>query len=987
MPPNPADAVGAHGSGMDVSSTIVADPVDPRVRGRRGFRLRVHIATLFVALIAAAGLAIVGYGYVATSRLLLSAGDEEFRHLADRTADRVRDLLAPARLLVQLLARHRLTEAETVSARLEALPLLTAALADHPEISAIYAGYPNGDFFLVRTLHDAARQSLGAPPNAVFLVQSRVVADGPRGGRYLFLDAHLAVLRDDLQPDYRFDPRTRGWYREALLTTAPVRTNPYMFFTTREIGTTLAQQAPDGRCVVAADITLRDLSRHLARFRLVPSARMALVDPRGTLVAHPDADRLFRSGPDAPRLGDLADAALEPLFSAAGDVTAGTSLELGGRAWIGMRRSIAPDAGDPLILLVAAPRDELVAEAAGLARRQVLIGIGVIVLALGLVWFSARLIARPLETLSRSVEKMGRGDLDTPLPEIGNPVEVADLADVTDRMRAQLKDHIEQRASRLADERRRARELEIARQIQQSMLPAPLHGPLGGRYLVAAALVPAREVGGDLYDFFLQDAHRLAFVMGDVADKGVPAALLMARVTGLFRALGQGGNRPDRTLGELDARLCEGNDACMFVTAVCAQLDGDTGNLCYASAGHEPPLVRKVDGTTVSLAAESGSALGLDANNAFPLWSHDLAPGDAVVLYTDGATEAFDASGAAFGLERLCQVVADTPLDALSELPGRLLEAVERFSVGGGPRDDLAILAVQYRPPDVEVGASGAEWWRLSLSSAPEDLVRAQRRIEAILRARDVPASTVHDCALAAEEVLANIAMHAYGGDGAGETRLEVRLFPAEIQLRFEDAGPPFDPLSRPDPDLDAPLAERAVGGHGIALVKQLVDRCEYARVGHTNVFTLSRARPVEPAGPAPAIEDATQGGVMALEITITSPKPAERRVALRGRLDTLTAPQLDEKMAPVLDATEVTALIFQLEGLDYISSAGIRCMIRAGKAIGARGGRVSIVNPQAGVRRVFEIVKALPAENVFASEAELDAYLDTMQRKASGHP
>ena len=109
--------------------------------------------------------------------------------------------------------------------------------------------------------------------------------------------------------------------------------------------------------------------------------------------------------------------------------------------------------------------------------------------------------------------------------------------------------------------------------------------------------------------------------------------------------------------------------------------------------------------------------------------------------------------------------------------------------------------------------------------------------------------------------------------------------------------------------------------------------------------------------------------------------------MALRGRLDTLTAPQLDEKMAPLLDAKEVTTLVFQLDALDYVSSAGIRCMIRAHKAITGRGGQVSIVNPQPGVRKVFEIVKALPAENVFASEAELDAYLDAMQRKARERP
>jgi anti-anti-sigma factor len=121
----------------------------------------------------------------------------------------------------------------------------------------------------------------------------------------------------------------------------------------------------------------------------------------------------------------------------------------------------------------------------------------------------------------------------------------------------------------------------------------------------------------------------------------------------------------------------------------------------------------------------------------------------------------------------------------------------------------------------------------------------------------------------------------------------------------------------------------------------------------------------------------------MALEVEIVSQKPDGRRVLLRGRLDTVTAPQLEAKLAPLLDSPDVRSLVFQLDGLEYLSSAGIRSLVRARKAMAERGGRVAIVNPQPAVKRVFEIVKALPAEQVFASEAEFDAYLDAMQRAA----
>jgi anti-anti-sigma factor len=125
----------------------------------------------------------------------------------------------------------------------------------------------------------------------------------------------------------------------------------------------------------------------------------------------------------------------------------------------------------------------------------------------------------------------------------------------------------------------------------------------------------------------------------------------------------------------------------------------------------------------------------------------------------------------------------------------------------------------------------------------------------------------------------------------------------------------------------------------------------------------------------------------MALEIEVTSQKPDGCRVALRGRLDATTAPQLEAKLTSLLDSPAVRSIVFQLDGLDYVSSAGIRCFIRARKAMAERRGHVAVVNPQPAVKRVFEIVKALPADEVFASEAEFDAYLDVMQRRARGEP
>ncbi len=658
-----------------------------------------------------------------------------------------------------------------------------------------------------------------------------------------------------------------------------------------------------------------------------------------------------------------------------------------GRAWIGGKRSIQVDVGEPLTLVLAAPRDELVAEARGLAQWQLLIGLGILGLTLGLVWLSARRISRPLETLARSVERIGGGDLDTTLPEVWNPLEVGALRDVTDRMRRMLRGHIEERAARLAEEQRRARELDIARQIQQSMLPIAPSEPLAGCYAIAATLQPAREVGGDLYDFFLLDGRRLIFAIADVADKGMPAALLMARVTGLLRAIGRGDTGPDDVLQELDMRLSQGNDMCMFVTMACAVLDGESGELRYSSAGHERPLLRRLGGETTVLVLEGGAALGLGAGAGFPVWTGHLAPGDTLVLCTDGVTEAFDREGTAFGLERFQRVVAETPADALATLPDRLVEAIERFSAGGAPRDDLAMLALQYRPPGVIVDAREGEAWRFSVDSEPEIAARAWQRIETILRTRDVPPPTVHDCVLVVEELLTNVVTHAYRGQPGHQAHIGLRLLPEKIEIRLEDAGPPFNPLEAPAPDLEAPLAARPIGGLGLLLVSRLVDRWEYAREGDANVVTLHWGRPADSSEGA-SFEVAAPpgpGGSHALDIEIGSPGPTERWAALRGRLDTATAPELEAELAPLLDRPGITSLVFRLDGLEYISSAGIRCVIWARKVIEGRGGRVALVNAQSAVLKVFQIVKALPADQIFASQAALDASLGTVERQAHG--
>ena len=423
---------------------------------RRHVTLRVHIATAFVALLAAAGITIVGYGYLATSRLLLSASEENSLQIAERTAGEAGALLTPGQLVVTLLARHRLVEARTLTARLEAVPFLIAALAEHRQLSAIYVGYAGGDFLLLRPLTDeTARRRVGAPDRAAFVVQSMAAADRPVPGRFLFFDATGAPIGSQPRPEYRFDPRTRDWYRQALASADPVRTAPYVFFTTREIGTTIARRSADGGAVAGVDITLRDLSRSLREHRLTPSARLALVDAQGFVIAHPDASRLVRAeSADSVRLARLAEIG-DPALGEVLDRGAGAgsvAVSVGDRTWLGAARPIRVDAGDTLTLVFAAPRDELLADARKVAGRQVAIGVLVLVMTVPLIWLLARRISRPLEILAHDARAI-RGFEFADRPSLRSRiVEVDALDEAMAGMRQTIRQFLETSAAVAAED-------------------------------------------------------------------------------------------------------------------------------------------------------------------------------------------------------------------------------------------------------------------------------------------------------------------------------------------------------------------------------------------------------------------------------------------------------------------------------------------------------------------------------------------------------
>lgn len=413
-----------------------------------------------------------------------------------------------------------------------------------------------------------------------------------------------------------------------------------------------------------------------------------------------------------------------------------------------------------------------------------------------------------------------------------------------------LRDEIDAYLSRME------RELEWARRIQLGMVPERFPAPTVEQPVdLYGTLLPARQVGGDLFDFFWRDDHRLCMVIADVSDKGAAAALFMARTKTLVRMVGtllvdaEGQlAAPDDVVARVNQELCRDNGEGMFVTLVLGELDVRTLRLRYCIAGHHPPYVIDAGGGLVRLDDSRGKALGIRPTFAYATAEHMLAPGDTVVFYTDGITEAEDSQGTLFGDERLQEALRfQTGADARNRVQ-TVIERVRAFAAGAPQSDDIAALAARltggpYPGPLRDVAD-------VAIANQASELARVSRQLDETGALWRLPADVLADLHLALDEVLTNVVSYAYGDDAVRQVAVRIQLHDEVVRAIIEDDGKPFDPFTVAPPDRTPPLHERKVGGLGIHFVRQLMTRVAYERDGNTNRTTLDRTfRQRQPTG------------------------------------------------------------------------------------------------------------------------------------------
>jgi sigma-B regulation protein RsbU (phosphoserine phosphatase) len=343
------------------------------------------------------------------------------------------------------------------------------------------------------------------------------------------------------------------------------------------------------------------------------------------------------------------------------------------------------------------PRYEMLADVHSLSNAMTLIGLaGFILLALIIIYI-ARRITKPLTELSTAALEIAGGNLDLMLPKVAANDEVGDLADSFKIMKTSLKEYISNLTSTTAAKERIESELRIAREIQMGILPKLFPAfPERKEFEVFASIEPAKEVGGDLYDFFFVDDTHFCFLLGDVSGKGVPAAFFMAVTKTLLKVVAEKGLDPGQILTKVNSDLAAENESCMFVTLFLAIIDIETGETRYANAGHNPPIYLPCGGKPEWIPPLGEPVAGVMDGMEYSTMTMTLGPGDMIFIYTDGVTEAMDPEQKLYSEDRLMQTVTDLKTPLAPTLVKAINESVAEFARGAEQSDDITMLAMQY---------------------------------------------------------------------------------------------------------------------------------------------------------------------------------------------------------------------------------------------------------------------------------------------------
>lgn len=633
------------------------------------------------------------------------------------------------------------------------------------------------------------------------------------------------------------------WYLMAKLLDRPIWTEPFLDYNpediySKEMIASYCKPLKDGEGryvgTIAVDISLEWLSGTISAVKPYPHSYSIMIGEGGTYFVHPDTTKLF----------------YQTIFTEELEHPGSPMAQLGHAMLRGEQgyRQMRVDGKDCFVfykplditgwsVAIICPESDIFG---GFNRLRSMV---YIIVALGLILMLlifSRIISSELKPLRRLADQTGtiaKGNFTEEIPvDTQRLDEIGRLSQSFGDMQHSLVRYINELQDTTARKASIESELKVASAIQMSMLPRTFPPfPERSDIDLYANMKPAKDVGGDLFDFFLRN-EKLFFCVGDVSGKGVPAAIFMAVTLSLIRSTAAHESDPARVLQTVNETICQGNGTDMFVTLLLGVLDLPTGRLRYCSAGHDCPIVLH-DGQLTTLSCNPHLPIGILDDMRYGAQECTLEPGSTLFLYTDGLTEATNSSDQLFGLNRV-----HTLLEGISGLAPRLLVdavigGVHDFVETAEQSDDLTMLALRYTPGEFKTILSE----KLTLFCDIRRIPEMSRFLEDIAEKLSMDPAIATQVQLAAEEAVVNVMNYAYPEDKKGDVTIKVSSDGHTLQLTIIDSGIAFDPTARDKVDTSLSAEDRPIGGLGIHLVMNLMDSVNYERIDDRNILTISK--------------------------------------------------------------------------------------------------------------------------------------------------
>ena len=388
------------------------------------------------------------------------------------------------------------------------------------------------------------------------------------------------------------------------------------------------------------------------------------------------------------------------------------------------------------------------------------------------------------------------------------------------------------------------KELQIASDVQQALLPQDKEELKSDSVKVEGRLIPAKAVGGDLYNAFIRDG-KLFFCIGDVTGKGIPAAIIMAITQTLFRNIASRESNPARIMSELNQAACRNNKSNIFITLFIGVLDLPTGRLRYCNAGHEVPIVlsEELGVRSEEFAAAIPSLLdvkpnlpiGIFADFSYEMQELKMGKGDTLFLYTDGLTEAKNAQKKLLGREHVMELVTAVGVTAPKVLVEGIVAQCKKFVGNTELSDDLTLLAISYTPREVQYVLDET----LTLPNDVKKVATLSTFVKDVMTRLGIGKPLASKLRLALEEAVVNVMEYAYPAGTKGDVNIRVTSDGEQLRFIITDSGISFDPTEASKADTTLSAEERPVGGLGILLVRELMDSINYERIDGKNVLRM----------------------------------------------------------------------------------------------------------------------------------------------------